>query len=134
MWTPRCGLRRALVGAGLSLALVLSGIFGPGCVLDWEDADPCGNGVIDPGEECDDGRSGAGDGCSPTCRVDHGWTCIDEPSQCTTTCGDGIIALGVEQCDQEGIPPTGMDGCSSSCQQEANWTCTGEPSTCVPDY
>src|SRR4029077_14288716 len=27
----------------------------------------CGNGIVDPGEECDDGNTVAGDGCSPDC-------------------------------------------------------------------
>src|SRR5262249_25783297 len=30
----------------------------------------CGNGVIDSGEECDDGNTDAGDGCSPTCQIE----------------------------------------------------------------
>jgi cysteine-rich repeat protein len=29
----------------------------------------CGNGVVEPGEECDDGNGDAGDGCSPACEV-----------------------------------------------------------------
>jgi len=28
----------------------------------------CGNGVLDPGEECDDGNTAAGDGCGATCQ------------------------------------------------------------------
>src|SRR5262245_30681330 len=31
---------------------------------------PCGNGVLDEGEECDDGNRLAFDGCSPDCRVE----------------------------------------------------------------
>ncbi len=30
--------------------------------------DRCGNGVISPAEQCDDGNTTGGDGCSPTCR------------------------------------------------------------------
>ena len=30
----------------------------------------CGNGTIEPGEECDDGGRVASDGCSPTCQLD----------------------------------------------------------------
>lgn len=30
----------------------------------------CGNGVLDPGESCDDGNLEAGDGCSPACGVE----------------------------------------------------------------
>ncbi|MBI4175695.1 MAG: hypothetical protein HY518_00685 [Candidatus Aenigmarchaeota archaeon] len=39
----------------------------------------CGNGVIDPGEQCDDGNTAAGDGCDATCQV-----------ELLTTCGDGL--------------------------------------------
>ncbi len=35
----------------------------------------CGNGLLDPGENCDDGNSVSGDGCSDTCQVEPGWTC-----------------------------------------------------------
>ena len=28
----------------------------------------CGNGVVDPGEECDDGNIKNGDGCSADCK------------------------------------------------------------------
>jgi cysteine-rich repeat protein len=32
----------------------------------------CGDGRVDPGEQCDDGNAVSGDGCSPSCtRVDH---------------------------------------------------------------
>ncbi|HVY47396.1 MAG TPA: DUF4215 domain-containing protein, partial [Minicystis sp.] len=30
----------------------------------------CGNGVVEPPEQCDDGNVDAGDGCSPTCQVE----------------------------------------------------------------
>ncbi len=31
----------------------------------------CGNGILDPGEECDDGNSVNGDGCSATCAIEN---------------------------------------------------------------
>ncbi len=43
----------------------------------------CGNGVIDPGEVCDDGNNQSGDGC---------------PADCTEHCGDGVLDPG-ELCD-----------------------------------
>ena len=44
----------------------------------------CGDGVVDPGEACDDGNSAGGDGCSPACNVEPGWTCTGTaPSKCT---------------------------------------------------
>lgn len=30
----------------------------------------CGNGVVDAGEDCDDGNRAGGDGCSPACRAE----------------------------------------------------------------
>ena len=35
----------------------------------------CGNGVIDAGEQCDDGNTFINDGCSNTCQVEDGWQC-----------------------------------------------------------
>jgi cysteine-rich repeat protein len=38
-------------------------------------ANPCGNGTLDPGEQCDDGNKQPGDGCTALCQVQEGWTC-----------------------------------------------------------
>src|SRR5438132_430591 len=36
----------------------------------------CGDGALDPGEQCDDGNNATpGDGCGSTCMVDVGWVC-----------------------------------------------------------
>ncbi len=35
----------------------------------------CGNGMLDPGERCDDGNKTGGDGCTPLCQIENGWTC-----------------------------------------------------------
>ncbi|MBT8054868.1 MAG: hypothetical protein KJN69_13330 [Gammaproteobacteria bacterium] len=37
----------------------------------------CGNGMLDAGEQCDDGNTFFGDGCSSTCQVESGWICSD---------------------------------------------------------
>ena len=37
----------------------------------------CGNGVLDTGEQCDDGNTFIDDGCSNTCQIDDGWQCTD---------------------------------------------------------
>jgi cysteine-rich repeat protein len=48
----------------------------------------CGNGKIDDipyttiHESCDDGNLIGGDGCSPYCRREAGYSCIGEPSTC----------------------------------------------------
>lgn len=47
----------------------------------------CGNGVVDPGEICDDGNQTSGDGCSGTCTSDE-------------TCGNGVVDVATgERCD-----------------------------------
>jgi cysteine-rich repeat protein len=46
--------------------------------------DPCGNGVLDAGEECDDGNRLAGDCCGATCRFEPSGTACDDADQCTT--------------------------------------------------
>jgi len=45
----------------------------------------CGNGVIDQGEQCDDGNNFINDGCSNTCQIDDGW-------QCTAPTSPGDVA------------------------------------------
>ena len=90
----------------------------------------CGDGTIqsDDGETCDDGNRDADDGCSATCQVESGFDCTSEPSVCTTTCGDGIVA-GAETCDDDGTSPG--DGCSDVCVVESDWACDdADPSDC----
>ncbi len=91
----------------------------------------CGDGVIDPGETCDDGEVQGEDvdGCSATCRVDRGWACLGEPSNCRARCGDGLIAAGAETCD-DGNRDAG-DGCASDCSIELGYGCRNEPSVCA---
>ena len=64
--------------------------------------DDCGDGVLDDGEECDDGNNRGGDGCSATCNVD-------------AFCGDGAVGGG-EECD-DGNTDEG-DGCDADCRAE----------------
>ena len=86
----------------------------------------CGDGLPEGIEECDDGNTDAGDGCSPTCSVEIGFVCGagtagGGPDTCEPTeCGDGIVE-GNEPCD-DGNVEIG-DGCTPFCQLEPN--CTG---------
>ncbi len=94
-------------------------------------APTCGDGDVNTlaSEACDDSNTTSGDGCSSTCAVESGYGCTGEPSTCTTTCGDGIIA-GVEACDDANTTPG--DGCSATCAVETGYGCTGQPSSCAP--
>jgi cysteine-rich repeat protein len=88
----------------------------------------CGNADVEPGEECDDGNTASGDGCSATCleevcgngRVDFGETCDDGntandddcDSSCQLECGNGNLD-GDEECDVG--DRTNGDGCDENC-------------------
>jgi large repetitive protein len=80
--------------------------------LDGEAGSLCGNLVLDPGEDCEDGNFQAGDGCDPTCHYEPGLY---------AGCGNGKHDSG-EGCD-DGNRLSG-DGCSSDCCLEACWACT----------
>jgi len=85
----------------------------------------CGDGIVVSPEQCDDGNTFAGDGCSPTCKVETGHKCSGSPSRCTpTTCGDGKVE-GAEGCDDGNTLP--FDGCSEDCQIELD--CSGASCT-----
>jgi cysteine-rich repeat protein len=64
----------------------------------------CGNGVLEPGEACDDGNRKDGDGCSANCLSNE-------------TCGNGIVDTAVgESCDDGNF--ISHDGCNSRCGAE----------------
>ena len=59
----------------------------------------CGNGVLDPGEACDDGNTVDGDACRASCEK--------------ARCGDGVLWSGVEACDDGNVDDG--DACPSTC-------------------
>ncbi|MFO0612902.1 MAG: DUF4215 domain-containing protein [Polyangiaceae bacterium] len=80
---------------------------------------PCGNGMIDAGEACDDGNPTTGDGCTPTCTVEPGFFCTGAPSQCATpeiNCNDGIDnngKFGTDAADPSCAVPAYFPACSA---------------------
>jgi cysteine-rich repeat protein len=86
----------------------------------------CGDGhVVEGVEECDDGNTFNGDGCSSTCQREDGWSCSGgnsfTPSTCTaSSCGDGK-RTGLEECDDDNN--VDGDGCSADCKVEQWWDC-----------
>jgi fibro-slime domain-containing protein len=64
----------------------------------------CGNGNVETGEQCDDGNTRAGDGCSPTCQTESGFSCstvaVTDTVPCAQTGDSGnCVALPVKYRD-----------------------------------
>jgi fibro-slime domain-containing protein len=95
-----------------------------------EEMEGCGDGVIQPGERCDDGNNEGGDGCAPDCQqVETEFVCPTPGEACVSTveCGDGIIS-GTETCDDGN--GEGGDGCDSACTLELGWKCPVAGAAC----
>ena len=90
----------------------------------------CGDGDVNPGEECDDGNLEPLDGCSEACRlprcgdglVEGAEECddgnLDDNDKCLNgctiaTCGDGEVLAGEEECDDANEDDD--DGCVGDC-------------------
>ncbi|MBU1220118.1 hypothetical protein KKF34_10490 [Myxococcota bacterium] len=80
------------------------------CAGGAKQPNPCGNGLQDDGEECDDSNLNDGDGCSSLCLIEHDWVCTDWPSICEQSCGNGELDAG-EDCDDGGE----SSSCNSDC-------------------
>ncbi len=92
----------------------------------------CGNGTLDGDEECDDGNTASGDGCSLACRQETGFICPKPGSACISTvvCGDGHVG-GKEACDDHNT--NDGDGCSADCSKvEPGWVCSAPGVRCQP--
>jgi cysteine-rich repeat protein len=83
-----------------------------------ENNNECGDGRVANTEQCDDGNTDDGDGCSSSCKSESN----------PATCGDGALGNG-ESCD-DGNAAAG-DGCSATCGVEQGYSCTGSPSVCT---
>jgi len=88
----------------------------------------CGDGLLDPGEQCDDGNALDGDCCSSTCQFEVNGA----------PCGDGQICNGQETCDGGGlcIAGTALDcddanPCTDdACSQSLGCTSTNNTAPC----
>jgi fibro-slime domain-containing protein len=92
----------------------------------------CGNSAIEGNEECDDGNTTPGDGCSADCRQESDWICLvpGEPCKSTVACGDGRIS-GNEACDDHNTEAG--DGCAADCSAvEPGWECHAAGLRCQP--
>ena len=96
---------------GGSVPFAANGALPGACRADCT-APTCGDGVVDPGEDCDDGDViDSGNGCSAACtRVG--------------TCGDGVVQAAFEACD-DGNASTERCGYGESCtacDATCNWS------------
>ena len=94
----------------------------------------CGNGFLDPNEQCDDGNKTAGDGCTGLCQIECHWSCgsCGTPGPCVTVpiCSDHKLS-DAEACDDGNL--VGGDGCSGNCKAiEPGWRCPVVGDRCVP--
>ncbi len=75
----------------------------------------CGNGIVQSGEQCDDGNANNNDACTNTCK--------------TAICGDNIVYTGFEQCDGNSRTCTinsynGLQSCNAQCNGFGTCTAT----------
>ncbi len=96
--------------------------------------DACGDGKLKEGEQCDDGNSLPGDGCSGICMREPYFECptLGQPCVSTIVCGDGKVGPG-EACD-DGNKVAG-DGCNATCSQvEKGFVCRTAAAPCTRIY
>lgn len=100
-----------------------------GCIWKGSSGVPnsrCGNGLIEDGENCDDGNVSNGDGCSADCLLEGTlMSCNVSGEPCVNECGNGEIESG-EACD-------GGVGCSiGTCLHTGTQKCssTGGAAPC----
>jgi len=106
----------------------------------------CGNGILDNGEECDDGNNNVvkadltrrgGDGCTPDCKIEVGWRCYNTPFNTRTLCehnecGDSFINKNPpenEECDDGNL--IDGDGCTSNCKKMKGYFCPLPGFACI---
>lgn len=90
----------------------------------------CGNGVVDTGEQCDDGNTAAGDGCSATCTTEqvvtpHVSLSVDKPTVTTDlNVETDIIVTATSEMGFAGTVTLAVDAKDSSNASITDWTDT----------
>jgi len=106
----------------------------------------CGDGVLDPGEDCDDGVLPAAKldpnhpidtGCNAQCLVEANFICPEPNQPCVDQrkCGNSVLTSD-ETCDDGntlGSPNGTVDGCSADCHTiDPGWQCRVPGKPCTP--
>jgi cysteine-rich repeat protein len=106
-------------GALAMFALVSGAVLVHGC----EKPAPCGDGVVGPGEACDDGNTVDGDGCSSLCQLDDN----------LSTPGDD--RAGFVMCASPfGTPPVTCGPGFGCCNDPAGSICAADLSQCASPF
>jgi len=115
-------------GTGLAAGGVQTDKFG---TLIGAIAPICGNGVLDPTEQCDDGNTVAGDCCSPTCTFEPAGQVCDDGNVCTvnSTC-DGAGVCTVVGSVVDGTPCNDGNACTTADGCVAGVCVGGPPPNC----
>lgn len=74
-----------------------------------------GNGQVEATEQCDDGNTVSGDGCSASGTIEAGYLCQvpGRPCSLASLCGNNVVDPG-EACDDGNTTESG-NGCTASC-------------------
>ncbi len=105
----------------------------------------CGDSVVDPDEQCDDGNRLSCDGCDRNCTLpacSNGAACAPETcddgntvasdgcsAACITeSCGDGVVQAGLDETCDDGNT-VDCDGCDSTCRPSG----CGSGAICAPE-
>jgi thiosulfate dehydrogenase len=87
----------------------------------------CGNNVVETGEQCDDGNTLSGDGCSATCQLEIG----PPNDHCANalSVGDGIFAFNTGGADTDGPNESALCNVGMSSVESDVWYCYTSPCT-----
>jgi cysteine-rich repeat protein len=101
----------------------------------------CGDGYHDTFEECDDGGLVDHDGCSSTCQVEEGFTCVGSPSECLLSepptidspSNDQLVTTATPEVSGHCVPGatvrvkdtiSGEILCTAPCEENGTYACT----------
>ncbi|MFQ5479589.1 MAG: hypothetical protein ACE5E4_13350, partial [Candidatus Binatia bacterium] len=113
-------LGQSLAATGLGSTITVGGL--------------CGNGSLDPGEQCDDGNTVAGDCCDASCLLETG--VCDDGDACTTvdTCSAGAcVGTTPPNCDDGNLCTADTCVPATGCVNTDNTAACDDANVCTTD-